>query len=113
MEELVPMGSGISVGSIFGVCTGFALKKAGRAAAVVVGGVFIFQQGLAHMGYVKVDWAKVEKDVTALLDQNGDGKLDEKDMASFYIKAIKMLETNNAAISGGFGAGFLYGMRKG
>mmetsp|Transcript_39879 Transcript_39879/g.80549 ORF Transcript_39879/g.80549 Transcript_39879/m.80549 type:complete len:168 (-) Transcript_39879:48-551(-) len=112
-EELVPIGGGLSVGSLLGFCSGFALKKAGKAATVMFGGIFCLQQALAYKGYIAVNWDKVEKDLTYLLDVNQDGKLDAKDLDHGYAMALKVLQYNAASVTGGFGAGFLVGVRKG
>merc|ERR1711879_279105 len=109
----MPMGTSISLGSIMGLASGFALKKAGAVAAVVFGGIYAFEQGLAYMNYITINWPAVEKDLTALLDVNKDGKVDEKDLQSGYLLALKVLQGNSLAASGGFGAGFLLGVKKG
>eukprot|EP00931_Biecheleriopsis_adriatica_P113530 TRINITY_DN88596_c0_g1_i1.p1 TRINITY_DN88596_c0_g1~~TRINITY_DN88596_c0_g1_i1.p1 ORF type:complete len:194 (+),score=47.50 TRINITY_DN88596_c0_g1_i1:75-584(+) len=113
MEELVPLGESISVGGLSGFCSGFALKKVGKAAAVIFGGIFALQQALAYNGYVTVNWEKVEKDMSKLLDTNKDGKLDAKDLGVGYKKALEILQYNNAGLSGGFAGGFLLGVRYG
>mmetsp|Transcript_19247 Transcript_19247/g.57813 ORF Transcript_19247/g.57813 Transcript_19247/m.57813 type:complete len:168 (+) Transcript_19247:66-569(+) len=112
-EELGPIGGGISIGSLLGFCSGFALKKTGKAATAVFGGIFCLQQGLAYQGYITVNWDKVEKDLTQLLDVNKDGKVDVKDLDHGYAMVLKVLQHNAYSVSGGFGAGFLYGIRKG
>mmetsp|Transcript_41239 Transcript_41239/g.81383 ORF Transcript_41239/g.81383 Transcript_41239/m.81383 type:complete len:162 (-) Transcript_41239:83-568(-) len=113
VEDLAPVGGGISIGSIVGFCAGFALKKTGKAAAIVFGLIYSFQQALAYQGYITVNWPRVEQDLTSLLDLNKDGKVDAKDFNAGYASALKVLQHNTVAISGGFGAGFLYGVKKG
>eukprot|EP01099_Mayorella_cantabrigiensis_P001347 TRINITY_DN1585_c0_g1_i1.p1 TRINITY_DN1585_c0_g1~~TRINITY_DN1585_c0_g1_i1.p1 ORF type:complete len:110 (-),score=32.51 TRINITY_DN1585_c0_g1_i1:17-346(-) len=71
--------SQIGIGFVGGFCSAVALKSAGRAAAVLFGGAFIFLQYLSYKGYIQVDWQKVEKSMITSLDQNADGKLDKKD----------------------------------
>eukprot|EP00441_Pelagodinium_beii_P014796 CAMPEP_0197665394 /NCGR_PEP_ID=MMETSP1338-20131121/59201_1 /TAXON_ID=43686 ORGANISM="Pelagodinium beii, Strain RCC1491" /NCGR_SAMPLE_ID=MMETSP1338 /ASSEMBLY_ACC=CAM_ASM_000754 /LENGTH=113 /DNA_ID=CAMNT_0043244187 /DNA_START=191 /DNA_END=532 /DNA_ORIENTATION=- len=113
MEEFLPIGETISVGGVLGLCSGFVLKKVGKAAAVIVGGIFCLQQGLAYQGYVTVNWDKIEKDFKEVLDLNKDGKVDAKDLNSGYLQTLKILQSNTAGLSGGFGAGFLLGVRYG
>eukprot|EP00929_Paragymnodinium_shiwhaense_P024772 TRINITY_DN15144_c0_g1_i1.p2 TRINITY_DN15144_c0_g1~~TRINITY_DN15144_c0_g1_i1.p2 ORF type:complete len:181 (+),score=61.35 TRINITY_DN15144_c0_g1_i1:86-628(+) len=113
MRELVPMGSGITVGTVFGYTSGFAIKKAGKAAAFVVGSVFALQQALAYRGYITINWPVVEKDFITILDLNKDGKVDEKDFEQGYLFALKVLQHNAMAVSGGFGAGLLLGFKHG
>lgn len=45
-----------------GYCSGFALKKVGKALAVVVGLGFVAVQGAVYGGYLNVDWAKIKAD---------------------------------------------------
>eukprot|EP00928_Gymnodinium_smaydae_P011623 TRINITY_DN14267_c0_g1_i1.p1 TRINITY_DN14267_c0_g1~~TRINITY_DN14267_c0_g1_i1.p1 ORF type:complete len:168 (-),score=38.55 TRINITY_DN14267_c0_g1_i1:144-647(-) len=113
LQELAPAGGAISAGSILGLCTGFALKKIATSAAIIVGGIFAFQQGLAYMDYIKINWDKVEKDLSGLLDLNKDGKIDQKDLGVGYETLLKVMQHNTAGLSGGFAAGFLLGMKKG
>mmetsp|Transcript_140198 Transcript_140198/g.349432 ORF Transcript_140198/g.349432 Transcript_140198/m.349432 type:complete len:167 (+) Transcript_140198:52-552(+) len=112
-QDLAPIGGSLSAGSVLGFCSGFAVKKAGKAAALIVGSIFCLQQGLSQLGYVQVNWPKVEKDLTQLLDVNKDGKVDAADMNQYYLNLLKILQHNTYSISGGFGAGFLYGVKKG
>merc|ERR1719188_1686754 len=70
MSEWQTLGGGVGVGSILGFTSGFALKKISAGAAVIFGGLFAIQQGLAYAGYVNVNWKKVEADLTTLLDVN-------------------------------------------
>mmetsp|Transcript_50851 Transcript_50851/g.145316 ORF Transcript_50851/g.145316 Transcript_50851/m.145316 type:complete len:151 (+) Transcript_50851:1-453(+) len=113
LEELAPLGGGVTLGTLLGLCSGFALKKAGKAAAIVFGGVFCLQQALAYKGYVTVNWPAVERDLTCLLDLNKDGVVDAKDLNHSYVLALRVLQHNALPISSGFGAGFLYGVKKG
>ena len=73
------MPNQIGFGFISGFCAGFAAKKAGKVAAVGVGGVFIFLQSLAYTGFIEVDYGKMEGQVTEVLDRNHDGKIDQED----------------------------------
>jgi len=102
----------LSYGFISGYCSGLALKKAGRAAAVVFGLGFVVLQGLASSGYVTVDHAKVKKEVENMLDLNQDGKLDQKDGQIAAKKLMEVLQYNMPA-GGGFAAGFVGGFRSG
>merc|ERR1719468_83753 len=103
----------MTVSSVFGFFSGFVVKKAGTAAAVIVGGIYCLQQALAYGDYVHMNWPKVEKDMVALLDVNKDGKVDEKDFNEFYVKWLGHFQHNPYSVSGGFGAGFLYGVKLG
>eukprot|EP00927_Polykrikos_kofoidii_P063973 TRINITY_DN588_c0_g1_i2.p1 TRINITY_DN588_c0_g1~~TRINITY_DN588_c0_g1_i2.p1 ORF type:complete len:165 (-),score=23.50 TRINITY_DN588_c0_g1_i2:139-633(-) len=113
VKDMAPLGTGISIGSICGFCSGFALKKAGKAAAFVFGAIYAAEQGLAYLDYISINWPKVEKDLVSVFDVNKDGKVDEKDLNFSMQSAMKILTGNTVAISSGFGAGFLYGVKKG
>ena len=64
------------------MAAGYALKVAGKVAAFAVGTGFIGLQTLSYLGYVQVDWRKVERDATARFDKDGDGELTANDLRS-------------------------------
>jgi len=107
-----PLIAKISFGSIMGYCSGFALKKVGKAAAVVLGCGFIAVQTCVSYGYLEVDWEKVKDDAVKKVDTDGDGKLGAKDV-EVYWKKLRALLTANLPGSGGFSLGFLYGVKQG
>ena len=73
--QVVPATSQALLGSALGGAAGYSLKVIGRAAAFTIGTGFIALQSLSYLGYVQVDWRKVERDATAKLDRDGDGEL--------------------------------------
>lgn len=77
-------------------------------------------QVAATYDYIKINWKKVEKDAMALIDQDGDGKIDEKDVGIWFKKALEVLATDEIegaaaknAMTGGFTTFFLLGFRHG
>jgi uncharacterized membrane protein (Fun14 family) len=69
LEKAKPYVEQLTFGSIMGFCSGYALKKVGKAAAVVVGCGFIALQTAASYGYIKLDWARISEDAQKKLDQ--------------------------------------------
>ena len=67
-------------------------------------------QLLQHAGYIKVDWIKVQHDVEAALDQDGDGKFDRKDIEILKNKYMAILQ-QSLVTGGGFAAGFYLGVK--
>mmetsp|Transcript_29214 Transcript_29214/g.43087 ORF Transcript_29214/g.43087 Transcript_29214/m.43087 type:complete len:187 (+) Transcript_29214:104-664(+) len=102
----------LSYGFVMGYCSGLALKKAGRAAAVVLGMGFMTLQGLQHMGYIEVNHGALKSQVENLMDLNKDGKVDEKD-AQEALDRVQEVLTVGLPAGGGFGAGFIGGLRSG
>lgn len=102
----------LSYGFISGYCSGYALKKVGRTAAVVFGLGFMSLQTLSYYGYVKVDHGQIRKDVESLLDLNQDGTVDRSDGELAYDKLMSVLQFNLPGGSG-FAAGFVGGIRSG
>jgi len=113
LDNLGKTASAVSFGSVCGFCSGYVLKKIGRGAASVFGVLFITFQTASYVGYVKVDWEKLEKDSTKLFDLNKDGVVDNKDMTigSNMVMDVLLNETGSALT--GFGGGFVLGVRKG
>jgi len=112
LTKLKPLFAKLSFGAVMGYCSGYALKKVGKALAVVIGVGFIGIQSAVATGYIKVDWDKMSNDVVMKIDTSGDGKLDVDDAKEYWRRLRKML-TNRIPGAGGFGLGFLWGVKSG
>ena len=55
--------SPVSLGMAMGLCVGVVAKKVAKTIAFYIGVTFILIQILKHLGYLSVDWNKVETDV--------------------------------------------------
>ena len=73
---------------------------------------FVALQTLQYSGYIQVDHRKLQKDVEAVFDLDKDGSVDKDDIQMGYSKILSILQYNLPA-GGGFGAGFLGGLRSG
>ena len=69
-------------------------------------------QTLSYMGYVEVNHNQLKKDVESMLDLNKDGKVDQEDAKAGYDKIMEVVAFGLPA-GGGFGAGFIGGLRSG
>jgi len=108
-ETVLPFTSQALMGSTLGYASGYTLKLVGRVAAVGVGSGFIMLQGLSYLGYVDVDWRKVERDYTRRLDRDGDGEVSSSDLAAIGRDVGDVLAFNLPAGTG-FTGGLLYGL---
>lgn len=111
IEAAKPILAKASFGSVVGFCSGYAVKQAGKLAAVVIGTGFIAVQTAASLGYIDVNWTKVKDDAIKSVDTNGDGELGADDL-KVYWKKVKALLTRNLPNTGGFSLGFLYGIQQ-
>ena len=68
IEKAKPIIAKISFGSVVGYCSGYAIKQAGKMAAVVLGAGFIAVQTCVSAGYIQVDWGKVKDDAIKKVD---------------------------------------------
>lgn len=102
----------LSYGFVCGYCSGYALKKVGKIAAVMTGLGFMTLQTLNYSGYIKVDHEKLKKDVEGLMDLNEDGQVDEKDLAVASDKIVEIMSFGLPS-GCGFAAGFFGGLRSG
>ena len=68
IDKAKPIIAKISFGSLMGYCSGYCLKKVGKAAAVVLGFGFITVQTFVSYGYLDVDWSKVKSDAIKKVD---------------------------------------------
>ena len=118
----------LSYGFLAGYASGYALRRAGRVACAALGASFLALQALARAGYVDVHHDKLRERVTALLDRNGDGKVDADDLrecaegarraAGFGVDGKGGGDGRGSdggvyASAGGFGLGFYGGLRSG
>jgi len=109
----------VSYGFFAGYFSGLALKKIGKVASVVLGVGFLGIQTLAYHGYVDVHHEKLQKQVGDILDRNKDGVVDTDDLKSALDEVRKVagfgIEDNKnlMASGGGFGLGFVGGLRSG
>ena len=102
----------ISYGFVCGYTSGYALKKVGKAASIILGLGFIAIQSLAYSGYIQIDHDALKLEMTKVLDINNDGKVDQED-AKQIVHKIKEVVQYNMPAGGGFGAGFYGGLRSG
>ena len=106
---LVPAGSQALLGNALGAAAGYALRVVGKVAAFGIGSGFIGLQTLSYLGYVNVDWRKVERDTTAKLDRDGDGELTSNDLAH-VLRDVESVLAFNLPAGFGFTAGLLWGL---
>mmetsp|Transcript_19902 Transcript_19902/g.50288 ORF Transcript_19902/g.50288 Transcript_19902/m.50288 type:complete len:492 (+) Transcript_19902:577-2052(+) len=109
VERFLPAGSQVSFGALSGWAAGYALRQGGKVAGVLLGGSFMALQSLSYLGYVEVDWRKLERDYTRILDRDSDGKVTAKDFQLLLNNTTEVLKFNLPAGSG-FTAGFSYGL---
>ncbi|KAL4506541.1 hypothetical protein ABPG72_000112 [Tetrahymena utriculariae] len=100
----------ITLGTVFGYCSGAFTRRMARIGVFVSGGLFVTAQLLSFQGYVNIEWNKMEQDAVKALDQNGDNKIDMQDFKIIYDKYLSTLQYRLPS-STGFAAGFLLGWR--
>ncbi|KAL7448157.1 hypothetical protein ACHAWC_000399, partial [Mediolabrus comicus] len=112
----------LSYGFIAGYLSGYTLKKIGRVASITFGVGFVMLQVMAYNGYINVNHERLRKEVEGILDRNGDGKVDTEDLERVVEEVKKVVgfgllddSDNEEAVAGGggFGLGFLGGLRSG
>lgn len=120
MDTMQPLGGGLGFGGITGFAAGVACKKIGKIVAVGVGSLYCLFQTAAYYDYIKINWKKVEADTMRVLDTDGNGTIDEKDMGVYFSEIVRVLAADQQdgqaaknAATGGFAAMFLYGLKKG
>lgn len=68
LELAKPLAAQMSFGAVMGYCSGYAMKKVGKAVAFGVGIIFIGLQAAVSTGYISVDWAKIQSDTMKKMD---------------------------------------------
>ncbi|HWG85823.1 MAG TPA: FUN14 domain-containing protein [Deinococcales bacterium] len=103
-DFITPYLGQLSFGLIAGFAVGYALKKIGRLAALVLGLIFITTQLLAHFGLVQVDWLRIQQAADPLLNRDN--------LTQLWNGLISLL-TNNVPFAAAFVPGLLLGLRFG
>lgn len=104
MEWIQPYLGQLTFGGLAGLATGFAIKAVGRMVAIALGLLFIAVQILVYLGYLQVDWLRLQRDVEPLLQQ---------DKVEGMWNSLLSLLTQNLPFGGAYIAGLLLGLRRG
>jgi len=104
LQSFAPYLQQISFGALAGFATGYALKKIGRAVAIVLGLLFVALQLLAHYGIVDINWGVVQGHVDPLLEPEA--------LGGMWRRLVDVL-TFNLAFAASFVPGLVLGIRRG
>ncbi|KAJ8614598.1 hypothetical protein CTAYLR_004944 [Chrysophaeum taylorii] len=108
-DMVVPFTSQALLGSTLGYAAGYTLRAIGKVASLMIGSGFIMLQGLSYLGYVNVDWRKVERDYIKSFDKDADGAIGKDDLKQLWREFTDVLAFNLPAGTG-FTGGLLYGL---
>jgi uncharacterized membrane protein (Fun14 family) len=72
VDQAKPVFLNLTFGTAMGFCSGFALKKTGKAIAYLIGITFVALQLAVASGYIAVDWKKIEEDAEKRVDYVSD-----------------------------------------
>ena len=113
--DLQKLGMAAGVGAVPGFCAGFMLRKLGNVAIFFVGSTFCMFQLAAYKGYVTIHWEKVENDLKSIMNSKQVGDVMDKGKAEQKMNEVVEILTPNTTngAMGGFGVGFLAGLKLG
>jgi uncharacterized membrane protein (Fun14 family) len=124
------LGLQLSIGSVCGFCSGYALKKVGKTAAFIFGIGFISLQAvrivqqsqhITHPPLISnfsssasplIDWVKAENEMIKIFDVDRDGKVSLNDIHTLTLKIVSSLSLGVPS-SSAFAAAFILGIRWG
>lgn len=104
LDTIAPYLGQISFGGLAGFAVGYALKKVGRVALVVFGLLFVVVQLLAYLGFIEVNWLRIQQVASPVLERNS--------LESAW-KGLLGVLTQNIPFAGAFVPGLLLGLRMG
>lgn len=107
--KLISAGGQLSFGAAAGLVSGYALRQGGKMIGLVAGTGFMFVQSLAYLGYIEVNWRKVERNYKNILDRNGDGKITSADFKLLFKDTSELLKFSLPSGSG-FTSGLAFGL---
>ena len=108
LQNAGAFGAHLGFGSIAWYAAGKAMRAGTNIGLVLAGAGFITAQMLQQRGYIQVDWNKVENEVRAVLDVDGDGELTTTDASIAWDGIVDSLRVGVPG-SAGFAAGALAG----
>ncbi|GAB6020796.1 FUN14 domain-containing protein 1, variant 3 [Chamberlinius hualienensis] len=109
LDELntAPTPKQIAVGGASGWLAGYAFAKVGKIAAISIGGSLLIMQIASHQGFIKVNWAKVNKGVAKAkkeLERRAARRL------PWIMEEAEDFVKENLYLATGFAGGFLIGL---
>jgi uncharacterized membrane protein (Fun14 family) len=109
------IGMAAGVGAVPGFCAGFMFRKLGNVAIFFVGSTFCMFQCAAYKGYVTIHWERVEEDLKSLMQSKEVGAVMNPEQAEQKMNDVVQILTPNTTngAMGGFGMGFLAGLKLG
>ncbi|RNE99831.1 hypothetical protein TraAM80_07956 [Trypanosoma rangeli] len=110
IPALRQLSKGMSVSGMIGVAVGVAAKRLTQDALYGAGLAVVALQSLSYLGYIQINWKKVESDLNQVIDANADGKVDGKDLKVYFDRFIKFA-SKGLGDAGAFAAGFITGAR--
>lgn len=112
LQNAGAFGAHLGFGSIAGYAAGKAMRAGTNMGLALAGAGFIGAQMLQSRGYISVDWVKVETEVRAALDVDGDGALTAKDASIAWDTVVDSLRVGvpgGTGFAAGAAAGFAGG----
>lgn len=100
----------ISIGASSGWVAGYLFQKVGKLAATAVGGGFFLILVGHQTGYLRIDWQRVERDVSKTQSRITEEAEKRLPQVSGLVYQAKDLIKKNVILSSSFGAGFLLGV---
>jgi uncharacterized membrane protein (Fun14 family) len=112
LQNAGAFGAHLGFGSIAGYAAGKAMRAGTNIGLALAGAGFIGAQMLQSRGYISVDWKKVETEVRAALDVDGDGALTAKDASIAWdtvVDSMRVGVPGGTGFAAGAAAGFAGG----
>lgn len=100
----------ISVSTAFGACVGVASKRLAKDAMYGIGIAFMGLQSLAYLGYIDINWKRIEHDIVRTVDQDGDGEIKPSDIQKLVTRFVTFLGRGLPNVAG-FSTGFYVGIK--
>ena len=104
VETIAPYASQLTFGGVAGFASGYALKKIGKFAAILLGVLFIGTQVLVYYGVAEIDWLRIQESVNPLLSSES--------LNRGWRNLIGLL-TANVPFAAAYIPGFLLGFTRG
>ena len=107
------LATSIGIGGFLGFLMGYAMKKILKIIIIVAGSLVGMFYYLQYNGLIALNWAKVEETIGNLMTNFNGVNLNTPFFPGISDQILNAVSNSGIPLTGGFAAGFAFGLSKG